>query len=386
MNKKIRNYKYKTITDDITGRCFQRISPEGILAHYPYFYLNMISNGKMLIILEEDSVRNLHILNLANATLEQITFYTSKDNFDDFGPQFINNGKTIIYVSNNQVILHQLESGNTKIVYTPKEGWDTYKVPDISDDGKYLLTIDFPISEYINKDNSNWSDFDEQGKRGLRSQLVRVNIENGHKEILIDTLDYEKYGFKKNQWLGHPQFKPGSNKILSYCHEGRGGTVDVRILLYDYEKKLITTPRPHKYDGEIISHEFFTNDGSKIGFVQIPNNDSKTGSLRFIDMLTGIEETIMNLPRCSHFTTNSTDKYIIADADYPAEPFIHFIDVENKKDIHLVRHNSSMASYGNTQDAHPHPFFSPDSKNIFFVSDMEGYPAIYKCDVSDLTN
>ncbi len=384
MNSKVH---FKEMQDQSTGRRYERISPEGLVCHYPYFYLNMINpkTNQMLIIIEENKMRNLHLLNLEDGEVSQLTFFTEDDKFDDFGPQFSKDFISVIYDVNNQIVKQNIDSGEISLLYTPEEGWDTYAVPAISDDDKYLLTVDFPISDFVNRDNSNWDAFIEQGKKGLRSQLVRVDLRTGDKEVLIDTADYEAYGLKKNQWLGHPQFKPASHSIISYCHEGLGGTVDARIWLYDYESKGIQCARKHEYPGEIISHEFFTTKGDRIGFVRIEDIKSDKGSLRFVDSKTLEESNVMDLPRCSHFLTNQRDDYIIADADYPAEPYIHLIDLNNKKDIFLLKHNSTMKSYGNTQDAHPHPMFSKDSRQIYFVSDMEGYPAIYRCDVSDLT-
>lgn len=386
MSKVIRHSQYETIKDEVTGRLYERISPKGIQGHYPYFYLRMINpnTNQMLIILKEEE-RNLFLLSLEDGRLEQITNYKPEDEFADYGPQFTKDYSAVIYCVRGTIVKHNLETGVIEALYSSDEGWDTYTVPAISDDGRYIFSVDFYAADYMNKDNSNWDAFRAQGKAGLRSQLFRLDLVEQTKEVLIDTATYETYGHKKNQWLGHPQFKPGDNKVMSYCHEGQGGTVDARIWLYDYNTKAITCPRKHEHDDEIISHEFFTEDGKAIGFVRIENNESDQGSLRFVDSESYEEETILELPRCSHFLTNSDESFVIADADYPAQPYIHLIDVKEKKDIFLLKHNSSMKSYGNTQDAHPHPLFSPDSSKIYFVSDMEGYPAIYQCDVSDLT-
>lgn len=373
--------------DRDNNRPFERITPEGVQAHYPYFYQPMIdeASGNMLIILKEAGIRNLHLLNLTNGAMKQVTFFDAKDDFADFGPRFLGEGGHVLLVVNNSICRLDLRDESLTTLYTPQEGWCTYAVPAITDDGRYIASVDFPREGYVNIDNSHWNAFDEQGKLGLRTQLFRLDLSTGHKEVLIDSADYERYGLKKNQWLGHPQFKPGDSDTIAYCHEGRGGTVDARIWLYDHRRRTIVCGRPRQYPGEIVSHEFFTGDGKQMGFVRIADAQSSEGSLRFLDSETLEETTIMDLPRCSHFLTNKDETFIIADADYPAAPYLHLIDIKAKRDYCLLKHHSSMKSYGNTQDAHPHPLFSPDDGHIFFVSDMEGYPAVYRCDVSDIT-
>ena len=378
--------QFITMKDETTGRLYERLTPEGMVSHYPYFYLHMIDplSNNMLILIEKEERRNLYLLNLEDGTLKALTDIGSDDNFADFGPQFSKDYKSVYYVINNTIVRHWIDSDVQEVLYKAPESWETYTVPAFSDDGKYLLTVDFPLSGYVNRDNSNWDAFKEQSRLGLRSRLIKVNLTDGSSQVLIDTAHYEERGLKKNQWLGHPQFKPGSSEIVSYCHEGYGGTVDARIWLYDSSDDSLVCPRKHDYAGEIISHEFFTGDGQKIGFVRIENDASDRGSLRFVDSASFEEEIIMELPRCSHFRTDKTNRYVVADADYPAEPFIHLIDTQAKTDTLVLKHKSSMKSYGNTQDAHPHPLFSPDGCQIFFVSDMEGYPAVYRTDITDL--
>lgn len=60
------------------------------------------------------------------------------------------------------------------------------------------------------------------------------------------------------------------------------------------------------------------------------------------------------------------------------EPYLFLINVKDKTEEKLCYHGSSFAPYGNAQDCHPHPYFSPDSKAVIFSSDMNGKPAVYK--------
>ncbi|MBO5228596.1 MAG: hypothetical protein J6B39_06365 [Lachnospiraceae bacterium] len=50
----------------------------------------------------------------------------------------------------------------------------------------------------------------------------------------------------------------------------------------------------------------------------------------------------------------------------------------------LCYHGSSWrAIYGNSQDTHPHPFFTKDSKCVIFTTDLEGKPCLYKAEIPD---
>jgi oligogalacturonide lyase len=58
-------------------------------------------------------------------------------------------------------------------------------------------------------------------------------------------------------------------------------------------------------------------------------------------------------------------------------PNLYLIDPRAKSEEILCRHGSSFKPYGNAQDCHPHPSFTPDSKAVVFCSDREGRPAVY---------
>ncbi len=72
----------------------------------------------------------------------------------------------------------------------------------------------------------------------------------------------------------------------------------------------------------------------------------------------------------------------------PGESFIWRVNLETGEQWKLCLHGSSYVERGkHTQDAHPHPAFSPDGRKVLFTSDRETGPtgncAVYVVDVED---
>ena len=59
----------------------------------------------------------------------------------------------------------------------------------------------------------------------------------------------------------------------------------------------------------------------------------------------------------------------------PGESFLWLLDLETGGQSRLCQHGSSYAIRGkHTQDAHPHPDFSPNGRTVLFTSDRETGP------------
>ena len=86
-------------------------------------------------------------------------------------------------------------------------------------------------------------------------------------------------------------------------------------------------------------------------------------------------------PVCAVCMTNAYNTLMTGDGQLREKPFIYLANLADKTETVLCRHDTSWKSYGNTQDAHPHPAFSPDGKKIVFTSDRDGLPGIYMIDL-----
>jgi oligogalacturonide lyase len=101
-----------------------------------------------------------------------------------------------------------------------------------------------------------------------------------------------------------------------------------------------------------------------------------SGGPPYSSLTEGLKEGVLRCPGCSHSSSDTSGREIVRDSR--TDPFIHLVDVHARRETALCRHDSSWKWYGeDSQAAHPHPSFSPDSSRVIFSSDKDGQPATY---------
>jgi hypothetical protein len=99
---------------------------------------------------------------------------------------------------------------------------------------------------------------------------------------------------------------------------------------------------------------------------------------RYVDLTRNLEQ-----PDLWHFSSDLTGKYLISDTrtriEGKDEQLVRLVlgtltegDEPELKLVHLLNTGSSGRN-----PAHPHPFFSPDNRMIFFNSDVDGIVQIF---------
>ena len=383
-------FDFDKITCEVTGKEITRLTPKGVLSHHPYFYNKMFTNdGKKLLLASKiNGGRDYYLLSLETGEALQLTENTGNEagdggfDADDFGGFISPDDQYMYYTKAGTFVRIDLKTLEEKLIYQGLEDWDIGGPINMSSDGKQIVMVQCDKRQAVKDQGDHWKNFLKQGKLGRRTRLVLYNMETKQERQLLDTADYEEYGLKKNQWLTHPQIRPFDNSLISYCHEGLGGTVDARIWLINSDGTNLRCARKHDFAGQIISHEFWFKTGAKLGYVRIDDAKTKESKICMIDPFELKEEVIVELPRSSHFITSHDDKYIIADGARPAEElFLYLINIEEKTYQEVVSHRSSFQSYGHGQDSHPHPSFRPDNRGIVYTSDFEGLPAVYMVEI-----
>lgn len=242
------------------------------------------------------------------------------------------------------------------------------------------------------KGNGGWSVFEEQWAIKPRCRLVYIDVESGESNVIHE----------EDRWLGHPQIRPYDNDTVMFCHEGPAHRIDARLWLINADGSNLRCARPQK-QGEMISHEYWLSDGSKAAYVyRVQDNKGKSTAelvdsetympktesaelkekIMMINPITLQEEFVMECSPYCHFISNSNNTKIVGDGQLADRPFIYLADIAGKSEEVLCAHGTSWKSYGTTQDAHPHPAFSPDGSKIVFTSDREGIPAIYMISIA----
>jgi oligogalacturonide lyase len=145
---------------------------------------------------------------------------------------------------------------------------------------------------------------------------------------------------------------------------------------------------PQKPDEGVV-HEFFTQQGD-VGFQYFIDHGNSVEEFNAFIRPDGTWLRQYRYPgaRPGHFQSNSTNTLCVGDCGY-LDPK----DEDGRNYIALMTHNNGevqvrrLAWHGaswTSQEAHPHPVFSPDDKWVVFNSDREKHHNVYMADVQSI--
>jgi oligogalacturonide lyase len=294
-----------------------------------------------------------------------------------------------LYYSRGQSLCRcELATGKEDVVWTQLAPWNGDAVyPGFSADFRYALMAQMHRDDAVPR-TEGWSFLEPQWRKKPRCRLVRVDLHTGAEQLVRE----------EACWLGHPQICPGDPDTLMYCHEGggpRGGRdVDARIWLVQADGSNnrcagYLEPEPGKGSGELITHEAFMPDGRHFYYLRLPQAAGEKVSLRLRTVADCV--LVKNLPVSGwlHAGPSPDSRYLVGDQKgEPGQGMLWLLALATGVETPLCLHGSSYRVCGRqlptantTQDAHPHPSFSPDGRNVLFTSDREtgqnGHCAVY---------
>lgn len=365
----IKHY-FSEYSDNYTGRKVTRLTNTGTLHHHPYFYYKMLTNDDRYLIHAGlyNGKRQLYRMDMENGESMQLTDH---DEIEDFGCSLTSDDRYLFYSRAQKVVRLDLESGEEDVIYETPPGWFSNGNPGISTDDRHLVIVEMNDDGRIH-DQSGWSTFEKQWALKPLCRIVVIDAERRSGKVI----------YEDRCWLGHPQFRPGDNHTLLFCHEGPSHCIDARLWLIDGDGSNVRCARP-QVPGEHVTHEYWLHDGSKFCFVHREPGGGKA-TIRLIDPATLDEEVLMECSHYCHFMSNRNHTFIAGDGQPVDQSYIYLVDVHRRREQIICEHNTSWTAYGNNQDSHPHPAFSSDGSFLVFTSDREGLPGIYKVMIDDL--
>ena len=369
-------------TDPETGRTLVQLTGNDCVSHHPYFYNRMIDQaGRHLIYAGNRSgLRQLYRLDLNTGATLQLTDNPA-GSFDDFSAVLSADDRQVYYARDNGIVRLDLASLEESTVYRSDAAFK-FGSFGLSPDDRCIL-----ISEMDRKDvvtsKGDWSTFEPQWEAKPHCRLVYLDLATGRHHVVLDD---------PHCWLGHPQIRPGDNGQLLFCHEGPQWKIDARLWLVDADGTNLRCAKPRQAEDQIVTHEFWLADGSAIAYVhKTPDNVS---TIRTIDPATLADRVLCNFTYSAQVFADPSGRWFVGvgQPESPVlpetgkdavetmahnKPYLFLIDTETGREEKLCRHGSSFKPYGNAQDCHPHPTFTPDSRAVLFSSDRNGQPAMY---------
>jgi oligogalacturonide lyase len=374
--------KFAEYPDELSGRKVVRIAGGDSVCHHPYFYNKMITNdGRHLVTASDRSgKRDLWLVDLETGESVQIT--DSVGQFDDFSASLTKDDSFLTFSAMNGIVRLNLETLKEETLYKSEPEW-RFGSFGIDPEDKKILISEMAECDVV-KNKGDWSTFEPQWEAKPRCRLVQYDLQSGKKSVVLE---------EPHCWLGHPQPRPGKPEQLLFCHEGPQWKIDARLWLVNADGSNHRCAKPRSSSDLIVTHEFWAADGSAILFVHKDTDNRAT--IRSIDPDTLKETIITEFTYSAHVFARPNGTWLVGDGQ-PATPVLpetgkdsvetmannipnlYLIDANGKGEEILCRHGSSFKPYGNAQDCHPHPSFTPDSKEVVFSSDKDGLPSVYK--------
>jgi oligogalacturonide lyase len=199
------------------------------------------------------------------------------------------------------------------------------------------------------------------------SQVIAIDVDSGQSRVV----------FEENYWIGHVNTSPTQPNILTYCHEGPWDQVDNRIwgLNLTSGEQWMIRPGPV---GERVGHEYWFADGENIGYHgRSADGNPFYGSIRY-DNTNQVEAAFP--ADSTHFHSNDLG-LIVGDGSRtnPRLLLWRFRNGQFEGPRKVAYHRGSFQ----VQITHVHPRFSPDGRQILYVSDDSGYGNLYLIDTPD---
>ncbi|OWQ49303.1 oligogalacturonate lyase [Roseateles noduli] len=378
-----RQLHFVTREDPDTGARVTRLTPADVTCHRNYFYQKCFTNdGSQLIFGAEfgpGTSWNYHLLDLKTQVATQLTDQPGENTFGGF---LSPDDRHLYFVrAERQLIRLSMRDLGEEVVYTVPEGWVGYGTWVANSACTKMVGIEIAASDWFPL--SDWQKFHQMFHAKPRCRLIRIDLATGAREVILE----------QQGWLGHPQYRPGDDNTVAYCHEGPHDLVDARMWFIDEDGRNVRCGRRHD-PGESCTHEFWVPDGSAMIYVSYLKGQ-RDRWICSLDPVTLESKRLTRMPPCSHLMSNQDGTLLIGDGcDSPADvadagshqiatdPFLHLFDLKAGTERRVARHDSSWRVYkGNRQVTHPHPSFTPDEKQVLFSADAEGEPALYLADL-----
>lgn len=379
----VRSLDFVTRTDPDTGAQVTRLTPIDTTCHRNYFYQKAFTNdGTKLIFGAEFGPSkdwNYHLLDLPSRTAVQLSEGAGENTFggflspDDRHLFFVRGGRTLVRLA--------LADLSEQVVYAVPEGWVGYGTWVANSACTKMVGIEIAAADW--SPLSDWKQFAEMYQRRPLCRLFRVDLASGERTVILE----------QRGWLGHPQYRPGDDHTVAYCHEGPHDLVDARMWFVGEDGRNRRCGKVHEPD-ESCTHEFWVPDGSAMVFVSYFKGRRERW-ICSLDPDTLHSRPLMTMPPCSHLMSNHDGSLMVGDgcgspadvADAAAhriadDPYLHLFDLKAGSTRRIARHDSSWKVHkGNRQVTHPHPSFTPDGRQVLYSCDAEGEPALYLADL-----
>ena len=361
--------------DTLTGREVERLTDPGVVHHLPGSNHRCIArNGSFVVVASElGGSRQFHRLDMRRERLTQIT---SGEPVHPYAAHLRRNDRGLYYLQGSRLVYSDLSGAGARVLYQCPEGWLLTGALDLSANERFAAVIEMRSEDAR---ASPILQFEAQPR--CRLVLVECNLRSGRggSRVISD----------ERRWLSSPRFRPWRSQLL-YAREGPWQRVRRRLQLADLngtERRSLRTAR----GPERTSSAFWSADGSLLRFVQFPDGDRWAASIRNLQPETGEETTYATCSAYDWMAENSDASTILGASRRPSGPNLYVLFPRFEREITICEHRSSLKAYplagsqrSDPQAAFPAPAITRNSSHVYFATDWEGKPTLYRMAIDDL--
>ena len=376
-------FEAMTYTDEESGREVRRITPVDCRSHHQYFYMNMWTEDSRRVVVSSNRVDGRYRHYLLDVESGQAVCLTDGEPLRPHFGELATDGRRFYYGTKQELHCLDLDDFSDVVIYRQEAPWTGTPIyyGSTEDHSRFVL-VEMHADDRIQA-KQGWDVFEKQFRAKPRCRLVELDSATGVWRVIHE----DKCG------LGHPLYRPDGRTIM-FCHEGPWNLVDSRLWFVDPDGSNVREGRKRdperpaeSENAEKWGHEFWLPDSSAAAYVYFPGEYGAETTLNYLDPDTLEERVVMPVTGYSHFIVDRQMTRAVGDGVRQGHRNIYTADLRTHAETLVCMHNSSMKPYvnertgkPNTQEAHPHPCFSPDGKKIVFTSDRHGEPAVYVVD------
>lgn len=353
----------KFYTDKETGAEVIRVTSARCNSSHIYFTNNSLydNNTKLLILSDRSGTPNFYGVDLETYEMTQVSDLPEVKwpNHPCLFEGIVDGVRNYVYFFFEDDLLRiDLMTYEQKVIYTKPSDYRRHVV-SVCNDSDYVYTSIYRASDMYERVPGQ-----PYAPKPL-SKIIKVKYDGSeYKEI-----------WEEMNWIAHVNVSPTDQHKITFCHEGTWNCVDNRIWGMDTETGKVWAIKDPQ--GAIVGHEFWYQDGKRIGY-HGHLNGKRTFATCYFDG-TPIQSTEFEGDTGHTFALD--EKLIVGDGG-AAGHFLRLWRLEGDAYAApraLCRHDSTFK----TQSCHVHPRFFPDGNTIVFTSDKGGYDQVYLVKVGD---
>ncbi len=361
--------------DGLTGRDIARLTDPAVLHHLPGANHRCIAKSNLFVLLaaEHGGVRHFHRLDIKRERLTQLTEGSA---VHPYAAHLSHNDRGFYYLQGNDLLQADIRGGRRRTLFTCAEGWALTGDLDISREERYAALIE------IAADHVELTP-ERQFERKPHCRVRIVELPRGA------TRGKDWVAAQEHRWLSAPRFRPRRAQLL-FAREGPWWKVRRRLQLVNFDGSGRASLRLTK-GAERITASCWAAGGGHLRFVHFPDGEKWTAGIRSIQPESGNEASSMPCSAFGWMTQNADGTAIIGASRRPSGPNLYVLFPRMQREITLGEHRSSVQPYplagtprADPRAAMPDPALAPDGSFVYFSSDWEGFPAVYRMPVDDL--